>query len=936
MREWYPYADSIRLHVSERITESDARRQDQTAREILRRLAAQPGVVLADEVGMGKTFVALAVATSMALSDPQRRPVVVMVPPSLKEKWPRDFSVFTEKCLSAEARQRMRAASADSAVAFLKLLDDPEARRASIIFMTHGAMHRGLSDGWVKLAVIQRALRGRHHTEPLRRTLSRCAGKLLRMEWVKNYREDLMDRLLDAPPESWLKILRRHGIDLDGRGSQDGDDPVPKAVIHALRSLDLKQTYEMLQSLPRRQTDNYEERIADARRLLADELREVWRQCLNRLDFKLPLLVMDEAHHLKNPNARLSGLFQNPEAREDADEITRGVLGGIFERMLFLTATPFQLGHHELCSVLERFEGIAWDVKGAPSCGRETFRQQIREVRDRLDAAQSSALNLDAAWGSMRAEDLIVDGKPFDVSQMEHWWEAVSSATNRTPAVESVLAACHRTSERMRDAESVLRPWVIRHLKDRTSNGVLRRERLPGRAIHSDNGDGGDRGIDVGGEALLPFLLAARATACRPEARPVFAEGLASSYEAFLHTRRAAADSLDNDDDDKPAIETDDEITRWYLDRLEEALPLNDHHSSLGHPKIAATAKRVLDLWQRGEKVVVFCHYVQTGRVLRQVISGLMLEEIHRTGAEKLACPFNKVEDELERLGKRFFDADSPARLACDAHVEDTLQSYPQLIPHTRELQDVIRRYLRTPSFLVRFFPLTEGRLSEGAVKQAFSSLDDSGLTLQAVLAEFFSFLAERCIEEERRQYLDAIRSIQTGTINGLDAREALAADERQGSEPERLIANVRLVNGAVKSDTRQRLMLTFNSPFFPEVLIASSVMAEGVDLHRFCRHVIHHDLCWNPSTLEQRTGRVDRIGAKVERCGKSIRVYLPYLAETQDEKQYRVVMDRERWFSVVMGEKFSVDARSTEKLSQRIPLPASLVRDLTLRLQVA
>jgi hypothetical protein len=43
--------------------------------------------------------------------------------------------------------------------------------------------------------------------------------------------------------------------------------------------------------------------------------------------------------------------------------------------------------------------------------------------------------------------------------------------------------------------------------------------------------------------------------------------------------------------------------------------------------------------------------------------------------------------------------------------------------------------------------------------------------------------------------------------------------------------------------------------------------------------------------------------------------------------------MDRERCFSVVMGEKFNVDARSTEKLAQRVPLPAALMRELTLRL---
>jgi superfamily II DNA/RNA helicase len=203
------------------------------------------------------------------------------------------------------------------------------------------------------------------------------------------------------------------------------------------------------------------------------------------------------------------------------------------------------------------------------------------------------------------------------------------------------------------------------------------------------------------------------------------------------------------------------------------------------------------------------------------------------------------------------------------------------------------------------------------------------------VLQGFFDFLETRCVEEERNGYLQAISSTQTGAISGQDVRNTFSEDERQDDTMERLLPNVRLVNGAVKSETRQRLMRTFNSPFFPEVLIASSVMAEGVDLHRFCRYVIHHDLCWNPSTLEQRTGRVDRIGAKVEVCGKPIRVYLPYLAETQDEKQYRVVIDRERWFNVVMGEKFKLDARTTEKLAMRVPLPMSMAQALAFRLEV-
>jgi hypothetical protein len=86
---------------------------------------------------------------------------------------------------------------------------------------------------------------------------------------------------------------------------------------------------------------------------------------------------------------------------------------------------------------------------------------------------------------------------------------------------------------------------------------------------------------------------------------------------------------------------------------------------------------------------------------------------------------------------------------------------------------------------------------------------------------------------------------------------------------------------------------------------------------------------------LEQRTGRVDRIGAKAEVCGHPIHVYLPYIAATQDEKMYRVVMDRERWFSVVMGENYKVDAHTTEKLAERIPLPEAAATELALRLEV-
>ncbi|MGH7168715.1 MAG: helicase-related protein [Gemmataceae bacterium] len=130
-----------------------------------------------------------------------------------------------------------------------------------------------------------------------------------------------------------------------------------------------------------------------------------------------------------------------------------------------------------------------------------------------------------------------------------------------------------------------------------------------------------------------------------------------------------------------------------------------------------------------------------------------------------------------------------------------------------------------------------------------------------------FLSLADR--SEERRRYLDAVYSVRKGSQMGWDVFDA--SENVEDVRRTQLLPNVRLANGATADETRRRLLLAFNTPLFPEILIASSVLAEGVDLHLNCRHVIHHNLCWNPSTLEQRTGRVDRLGSQADRHNPNI-----------------------------------------------------------------
>lgn len=56
-----------------------------------------------------------------------------------------------------------------------------------------------------------------------------------------------------------------------------------------------------------------------------------------------------------------------------------------------------------------------------------------------------------------------------------------------------------------------------------------------------------------------------------------------------------------------------------------------------------------------------------------------------------------------------------------------------------------------------------------------------------------------------------------------------------------------------------------FAAPAGPSILLSSEVGSEGIDL-QFCRFVVNYDLPWNPMKVEQRIGRLDRLGQKAER----------------------------------------------------------------------
>lgn len=62
------------------------------------------------------------------------------------------------------------------------------------------------------------------------------------------------------------------------------------------------------------------------------------------------------------------------------------------------------------------------------------------------------------------------------------------------------------------------------------------------------------------------------------------------------------------------------------------------------------------------------------------------------------------------------------------------------------------------------------------------------------------------------------------------------------------------------KAEARSNNIRTaFQSPFYPFIVASTSVGQEGLDFHWYCRKIVHWNLPSNPQDLEQREGRINR-----------------------------------------------------------------------------
>ncbi|MBI1901347.1 MAG: DEAD/DEAH box helicase [Planctomycetia bacterium] len=147
--------------------------------------------------------------------------------------------------------------------------------------------------------------------------------------------------------------------------------------------------------------------------------------------------------------------------------------------------------------------------------------------------------------------------------------------------------------------------------------------------------------------------------------------------------------------------------------------------------------------------------------------------------------------------------------------------------------------------------------------------------TIQAVVD------AERCERWQKRLHREEIKRLGA-TLSALHSLRVVATYTGHDDRHEREASGE-----------------AFRSPHGPWVLVASNVGSEGIDLQTYSKHLVHFDIEWNPARMEQREGRVDRVGRQL---AGHVNVYYLLVQKTYDERMLHQLVARQRWHSVLLG----------------------------------
>ncbi|WP_461321163.1 helicase-related protein [Bradyrhizobium diazoefficiens] len=930
-------------------------RQEDTVIRALDMLDDRPGILLADEVGMGKTYEALGVAAAVQKERPRSRIVIVTPGPDLNIKWFSEFSRFREIFDFGD-----RVFAADSLPEFMEMVRKHPVVVAPVTIFQSG---RGSSAQTYLLSLYFYWKNLHGHT----------ANAIM-----ARFRDGEHDRI-DVETEKFLDIFNLNQL-----------EPHLKAAFRRGRSggaAGLDDLYE-------------------SGGLSAFEHAAAVRSALYRARFVLTgrllplidLLIVDEAHKLKNPGSLRTRAM-------------RDVFDGRFRKALFLTATPFQLDVAELREIFSLFAG----AKDAP----EDLEAQIEELLGSVTEYQRQYDMFQQTWSSLDPELAakfrnIYNGDPVSLNAVEE--PALKAVAKQVTALqllktETIQPNFQRWMIRsLREDKRIYRRHLPNRIRSAGASALpfLIYERFiaelfrQGRQTHKAAAEinmvssyaAAQQGAILSNDAAgIPLEAKSYGTLLRDlldeiglatEGHPKLATTIADALSAaengektlIFCSRVATLEQLRRELDE---IWERRILERWHrvypsattsgiFDTREEgdkrqrgrhsllqarfhrpgdALYLALRESYLWYPALANSANgqlsnvvheanRILQTIRTGKTAADRIDYQVAKRCIERAAVQLWHPSAKgdlevRDGVEKLlsADPFhlsielpeddpndNAAGDERPRwqISERVGQIVLGSNGSLWSGQSDLLAELD--LPLRVRVVEQLARYLTYKQVL--FLPelLEEARASGIAIDPV-----ESAALLEYMPQFWRTITGQRWVRQLRSflsYFLQRDPSQQIEILDGPIRTGDFTRHTRDG-------------------ESRDRLREAFNTPLYPMILIANEVMQEGLDLHKHCRRIVHHDLAWNPAQMEQRIGRIDRLGSLTSRLRKdgadvTLDVIYPVIRQTIDERMYRTVKAREKWLEFLLGAapNFREYAFTDEEPP---PLPDLLSKELSINL---
>jgi len=294
------------------------------------------------------------------------------------------------------------------------------------------------------------------------------------------------------------------------------------------------------------------------------------------------------------------------------------------------------------------------------------------------------------------------------------------------------------------------------------------------------------------------------------------------------------------------------------------------------HSKMEAVSKEVKSTIKKGEKIILFCHHHATAQELTVNLNLVLPKAV----APKLPRPdvWKSAWDEV--LAKsEYFNYDYKLRntfikwLCSDLIRAQTWAWLRKASAKTTELTKALKK--------------TRSRHPEGMETIA-----------EAALRLFNTLLKSKSSHAVLKAATDRIELLPGA--NGTS--RVMGVCEPSKNEHEKFLF--------IHNQQPDTVISIFNSPFGPDVLVVTDKLSEGIDLHRYCRHIIHYELDPSPVRTVQRNGRLRRVNSWAAVVGQPIQFAYPAFGGTRDHRLVQIMKKRINSFSLLLGgvPDFTVD----------------------------